>query len=105
MPKKGQKKKKKKTVKKKEEAEECCEDPKAKMMCCCVEAIISMDGRGQVVLPKNVRKKANLKAGDKFAVITSESQGGACCIMLLKADDFSDTIKVVLGPMMKDIME
>lgn len=102
------KKGKKKIVKKKEEDEICCEpEPKikVKMMCCKAEAIVSIDGRGQIVLPKDLRKKAKLKAGDKFAVVTSESNGDVCCIMLLKADDFADTLKGAMGPMMKGILE
>ena len=73
--------------------------------CCKLEAIITIDGRGQIVLPKEVREKAEVRAGDKFAVISCESQGKVCCISLVKADDFTDTVKDILGPMMKGILQ
>jgi len=75
------------------------------MKCCKVDAVIAIDGRGQIVLPKEVREKAEVKAGDKFAVISFESEGRVCCISLVKADDFAETVKGMLGPMMKEILE
>ena len=75
------------------------------MKCCKVDAVITIDGRGQIVLPKEVREKAEVKAGDKFAVISFESEGRVCCISLVKADDFAETVKGMLGPMMKEILE
>ena len=73
--------------------------------CCKVDALIAIDSRGQIVLPKDVREKAGAKAGDKFAVISWESGGKVCCISLVKADDFAETLKGMLGPMMKGILQ
>ena len=86
---------------------ECCEPSLAPegIKCCQVDALITIDGRGQIVLPKEVREKAAVKAGDKFLVLSYEADGKVCCLFLVKADDFGDTIKGMLGPMMKDIME
>ena len=75
------------------------------MKCCKIDAVITIDGRGQIVLPKEVREKAGVKAGDKFAVISCESGGRVCCISLVKADDFAEAVKGMLGPMMKEILE
>lgn len=76
------------------------------MKCSCqVDALVTIDGRGQIVLPKEVREKARIKAGDKFVVISSESDGEVCCFFLVKADYFSETVKGMLGPMMKDILQ
>ncbi len=75
------------------------------MKCCKVDALITVDGRGQIVLPKDVREKAGIKAGDKFVVISSESDGKICCISLVKADDFAETVKDMLGPMLKGIVQ
>ena len=72
--------------------------------CCLVCAISTIDGRGQIVLPKELREKAGIKAGDKFAVISCESEDRVCCISLVKADEFTKTIKDMLGPIMKDIL-
>lgn len=44
-----------------------------------IEAIVSFDDRGQLVIPKDLRKKFNLKAGDKFALISCAPNDAACC--------------------------
>ena len=75
------------------------------MKCCQVDALITIDGRGQLVLPKEVREKARIKAGDKFVVVSNESDGETCCLFLVKAEYFSETIKGVLGPMVKEILQ
>lgn len=73
--------------------------------CCKVEALITIDARGQTVLPKEVREKAGIKAGDKLAVISFESNGQVCCISLVKADAFAGTVREMLGPMMTEILQ
>ena len=72
--------------------------------CCRVEAMVSIDERGQMVLPKEVREKANIRAGDKLAVTSWEKNGKICCISLMKSEDFAEMVKGVLGPVMKDIL-
>ena len=71
--------------------------------CCKVESVTSVDERGQMVLPKEIRKKAKIQAGDKLAVITWEKQGKVCCISLVKTEDFQGMVRDFLGPMMKDL--
>jgi bifunctional DNA-binding transcriptional regulator/antitoxin component of YhaV-PrlF toxin-antitoxin module len=73
--------------------------------CCRVDALVSIDGRGQIVLPKDLREKAKVGAGDKFAVISCEKKGEICCIALIKAEEFSENIKGMLGPMMGELIE
>ena len=73
------------------------------MSCCKVESLISVDERGQMVLPKEIRDKANIKAGDKLALISWEKDGKVCCFTLIKADDFGGMVKEMLGPMMKEM--
>ena len=73
--------------------------------CCKVEALVSVDARGQIVLPKDVRDKAGIAAGDKLAVIAFEAEGKVCCISLVKSDAFADTVKGLLGPMMSEILQ
>ena len=91
---------------KSKEATNCCEvNPISKETnCCSVDAIISIDGRGQIVLPKDLREKAAIKAGDKFTVISWRSGEKVCCISLIKADAFADTVKHMLGPMIGEIV-
>jgi AbrB family looped-hinge helix DNA binding protein len=71
--------------------------------CCSVEAIVSIDERGQMVLPKELRAKAGLKAGDKLAVTTWEKDGEVCCFVLIKAEELVEMVKDKLGPLMKEI--
>jgi AbrB family looped-hinge helix DNA binding protein len=73
------------------------------MGCCKVESVISIDERGQVVIPKELREKARLSPGDKLAVINFERDGKVCCISLIKVDTLADMVKEMLGPLMKEI--
>jgi AbrB family looped-hinge helix DNA binding protein len=72
--------------------------------CCQIEALVTIDGRGQLVLPKDVREKAGIKPGDKLALISWEREGEICCLSLQKASDFTEMIKKTIGPAMKDIL-
>ena len=73
--------------------------------CCKVESLISVDERGQMVLPKEVREKANIHPGDKLALVSWEKNGKICCINLIKAEDFALMVRGALGPMMKEMVE
>ncbi len=66
------------------EKDECCSMPSGET-CCKVEALVSVDERGQMVLPKELREKANIRPGDKLAVTSWEKDGKVCCITLTKA--------------------
>ena len=74
--------------------------------CCNVEAIVSFDDRGQLVIPKDVRKKFDLNAGDKFALISCTTGDGIsnCCFTLMKAGQLEDMVKQSLGPMFSELM-
>jgi AbrB family looped-hinge helix DNA binding protein len=73
--------------------------------CCKVHAVVTIDSKGQIVLPKDVREKAKLKPNDKLAVIGCERNGEICCIMMVRADDLGNTVKTMLGPMLKEIFK
>jgi len=81
----------------------CCSPVEMGMNYCKVESIISVDERGQMVLPKDLREKANIKPGDKLAVISWEKDGATCCFTLIKADSLAGGIRDILGPMMQDL--
>jgi AbrB family looped-hinge helix DNA binding protein len=72
---------------------------------CRVESLIGVDERGQMVLPKELRDRANIRAGDKLAVITWEKDGEICCFTLLKADHLADRVKDFLGPVMRGTLK
>ena len=84
--------------------EACCGTSGITSSCCRVESMISVDERGQMVLPKDLRDKANIKAGDKFAVVSWEKDGAICCMTLIKADALAGQVKEFLGPVMRDVM-
>jgi antitoxin PrlF len=69
---------------------------------CRVEAVLSVDERGQMVLPKDVREKAGIKTGDKLALITWSRGGDVCCLALMKVENLSGMVKNVLGPLMQE---
>jgi AbrB family looped-hinge helix DNA binding protein len=69
---------------------------------CRVEAILSVDERGQMVLPKDVREKAEIRTGDKLALISWSRNGVVCCLALMKADNLSGMVKEVIGPLMQE---
>ncbi len=83
----------------------CIEPSAGRVSCCKVESLISVDERGQMVLPKEVREKANIRPGDKLALVSWEKDGKICCINLVKAEEFSDMVRGALGPMMKEMVE
>jgi AbrB family looped-hinge helix DNA binding protein len=72
---------------------------------CEVESVITVDERGQMVLPREVRNKANIKAGDKLTIISWKKGDKICCISLIRAEEFAEMVKDLLGPMMKEMME
>lgn len=70
---------------------------------CRIDAVITMDVKGQIVLPKDLREKANFKPNDKIAVVACEKDGEVCCIMMLKADRLVGAVTKTLGPMLKGV--
>lgn len=72
--------------------------------CCKLEALVSIDDRGQIVLPKELRDKAEIKAGDKLAIVTCEKEGKVCCISMVKAEEFKESIKKTFGPLLEELM-
>ncbi len=86
----------------KEKDESCCAP--GERACCKVEALVSVDDRGQMVLPKELREKANIRPGDKLAITSWEKDGKICCLSLTKAEELTEMVKAVLGPVMKDIL-
>jgi antitoxin PrlF len=83
--------------------EPCCAP--ADMCCCKVESIVSMDDRGQMVLPKGIRDRAEIRPGDKVAVVCWEKEGRVLCISLIKVENLDDMVKDFLGPVAKEIFQ
>jgi antitoxin PrlF len=83
------------------EGASCCSLPMAG--CCEVHAVIGIDGRGQMVLPKEVREMANLKAGDKLAVVAWKKGEEVCCLSLVPASGLEDAVRKAYGPLLREM--
>ncbi len=81
----------------------CCLPEDGAKSCFRVESVVSVDDRGQMVLPKEIREKAGITAGEKLAAISWEKDGKVCCISLIKATDLTQMVGGLLGPMMEEI--
>ncbi len=83
-----------------DEAQGCCGEAAAS--CCNIEGIVSVDERGQMVLPKELRDKAGIKAGDKLAAVSMRQGEAVCCIALIRVEDLARMVKGMLGPVMTE---
>jgi antitoxin PrlF len=73
--------------------------------CCKVESLISVDEKGQMVLPKEVRERAGIRPGEKMALISWEKDGSICCFTLIKADYLAQGVRDFLGPIMQGVYQ
>ena len=62
---------------------------------CRVESLVTVDDRGQMVLPKDLRDKAGIRW---------EKEGKVCCLSLIRVEELSTMVKGVLGPLMGDLL-
>lgn len=69
---------------------------------CRVESVLTVDERGQMVLPKDVRELAGIRPGDKLALITWEKDGRICCLALMRVENLSGMVKDVLSPLLNE---
>lgn len=72
---------------------------------CKIDAIVTMDAKGQIVLPKDLREKADLKPTDKIAVVAYEKEGKVCCIVMIKAERLVGAVSKTLSPLLKIVIE
>ena len=70
---------------------------------CRIDAVVTMDSKGQIVLPKDLREKANIKPNDKIALVACEKEGEVCCITMVKADRLVGAVTKALGPLLKAV--
>lgn len=69
-----------------------------------IEGVASIDERGQMVIPKAIRDRMGLKAGDKLAISVMESDGKPCCLTLIRTEELAQRVREILGPAIDDIM-
>jgi antitoxin PrlF len=70
---------------------------------CRIDAVITMDAKGQIVLPKDLREKAKFKPNDKIALVASEKDGEVCCIMMIKAERLAGAVTKTLAPLLQGV--
>jgi AbrB family looped-hinge helix DNA binding protein len=58
-----------------------------------------------MVLPKDIREKAGIRAGDKLAVVSMEMGGKICCLSLIKVEELEGMVKSMLGPVMDEVFK
>ena len=73
--------------------------------CCQVASLVSVDERGQMILPKDIRERAGIRAGDKLALVVWEKDGAFCCLTLIKAAGLGGMVKEMLGPVMAGLVK
>jgi antitoxin PrlF len=60
--------------------------------CCSIEAIVTVDSKGQIVLPKTLREKAGFKPEERIALITFGSEDKVSCILMIKAERLGEAV-------------
>jgi len=63
---------------------------------CQVEAVLSVDSRGQIVIPKEVRKRAHIQNGDKLALVSWMTRNEVCCLALISTENLSSEVSEVM---------
>lgn len=61
-----------------------------------IEAVVTVDPRGQILLPKDVREVLDLTSGSKLAVVVMKNGGVPCCLSLMPVGRFENTVREVL---------
>jgi AbrB family looped-hinge helix DNA binding protein len=80
----------------------CCDEGED---CCNLVGLVSVDERGQLVLPKELRDSMELKGGEKLAIMTCKKDGKVCCITMIKAVELADSIKKKFGPLLAELFK
>ena len=65
-----------------------------------IEAIISIDERGQMVIPKEARAKAGIQADDKLALVGWRKGDQVCCFSLIKVEEMGEMLGELVGSLM-----
>jgi len=70
-----------------------------------VEAIVSCDDRGQLVLPKEVRKRLKITSGEKMALLNVTHKENEFLLTLIRVTSLEELIKNYMTPVVKDIIK
>ncbi|HWQ65599.1 MAG TPA: HgcAB-associated protein [Methanospirillum sp.] len=72
---------------------------------CRIEAILTIDERGQMVIPKEVRENTGIKPGEKLALTSWSRDGEVCCLVLIRTGRLSEMVKDMLSPLAESILK
>jgi len=78
---------------------------KSEQTCCHIDAVVTMDSKGQIVVPKDIRERAKLKPDEKLALIGCEKDGEICCLVMVKTEKLGRSVSGVLGPLLKGVVD
>jgi len=67
---------------------------------CRVEAVVGIDARGQMVLPKELRAKAGFEPNKKLALVSWFKEGKVCCVTIQRAEDLAEVVRRTYGPLL-----
>jgi AbrB family looped-hinge helix DNA binding protein len=67
-----------------------------------VETVLSIDSRGQIVIPKEVRNRANIRDGDKLALVSWMNRDEICCLALIRTENLSSEVFGVMNTLLAD---
>jgi len=89
----------------KAKGKKCCAMPSDLKCSYQVEAIITIDQRGQMVLPKETRAKAGIQAGDKLALVGWRKGERVCCLSLIRVEEMAETVGELMNALMVSATE
>jgi antitoxin PrlF len=64
---------------------------------CKLESIVTMDSKGQIVLPKDLRERIGFQPNQKIALVTFEQKQDLCCVLLIKAEKLGGAVTRTLS--------
>ena len=88
-----------------EQNKDCCPSSEEGSSCCHVEGVVTIDAKGQIVLPKSLREEMELEEKDKLIVVSMKDKGKIASISLFKSKAMDNMVKIMLKPVMETILE
>ena len=71
-----------------------------------IEAVLSVDSKGQILLPKDLRDKADIKTGDRLVCIAGcDENGKICCLILVKSELMDEEVRKFISPMLREVVD
>ncbi len=80
-------------------SKKCCTSHSGRKVSHRIEAVVTIDERGQMVLPKETRIRAGIQAGDKLALVGWRKGDRVCCLSLVRMEEMAE----MLGELMDSL--